>query len=143
MPLIRDQTIGDFDVVIDDAPASPNQKEVVWATFHQRAPDHQGHDHAAGPHRDPAILAVPGLVRGQDARSALPGRDSPEQAQQKQIAMQTAIAKIQDLAAGANLKNAKAGREQALTDHDHIDGFAKVAAMAAPPAVDPQAGVAA
>lgn len=58
----------------------------------------------------------------------------PQAEQQQQVAMQTAVAKIQDLTAGANLKQAKAERESALIQHDHIDGFAKVAAMAAPPA---------
>jgi hypothetical protein len=57
----------------------------------------------------------------------------PQAEQQQQIALQTAVAKIQDLTAGAALKNAKAGREAALTQGDHIDGFAKVAALAAPP----------
>ncbi len=45
--------------------------------------------------------------------------DTPEQEQQKALAVQSAVAKIQDMTAGANLKNAKAGREQALTHQDH------------------------
>jgi len=31
VPLMRDKCIGDYDVVIDDAPTSPNQKEQNWA----------------------------------------------------------------------------------------------------------------
>ena len=143
VPLIRDQTIGDFDVVIDDAPASPNQKEVVWATFTSVLP-------IIKDMITPQVLIeilpyspFPASFVAKMRELLSQAGDNPEQAQQKQIAMQTAIAKIQDLAAGANLKNAKAGREQALTHHDQLDGFAKVAALAAPPAVDPQAGVAA
>ena len=143
VPLIRDQTIGDFDVVIDDAPTSPNQKEVVWATFTSVLPIIKD---MITPQVLLEILPYSPFPASFVAKMRdLLGQagDNPEQAQQKQVAMQTAIAKIQDLAAGANLKNAKAGREQALTHHDHLDGLAKVAAMAAPPPVDPQAGFAA
>lgn len=143
VPLIRDQTIGDFDVVIDDAPASPNQKEVVWATFTSVLPIIRD---MVTPQVLIEILPYSPfpasfVAKMRDLLSQ--AGDNPEQAQQKQIAMKTALAKIEDLAAGANLKNAKAGREQALTHHDHLDGFAKVAALAAPPAADPQAGFAA
>ena len=31
LPLIRDKTLGEYDVVVDDTPTSPNQKEANWA----------------------------------------------------------------------------------------------------------------
>ncbi len=31
VPLVRDKTTGEYDVIIDDAPTSPNQKEANWA----------------------------------------------------------------------------------------------------------------
>jgi hypothetical protein len=31
LPLIRDKTFGEYDVVVDDTPTSPNQKEANWA----------------------------------------------------------------------------------------------------------------
>jgi hypothetical protein len=31
VPLIREQTLGKYDVIIDDAPTSPNQKQETWA----------------------------------------------------------------------------------------------------------------
>lgn len=30
VPLMRDKTVGTYDVVVDEAPMSPNQKEMVW-----------------------------------------------------------------------------------------------------------------
>jgi hypothetical protein len=31
VPLLRDKTMGEYDVVVDDTPTSPNQKEANWA----------------------------------------------------------------------------------------------------------------
>lgn len=31
IPLLRDKTMGEYDVILDDAPTSPNQKEANWA----------------------------------------------------------------------------------------------------------------
>lgn len=31
LPLIREKTLGQYDVIVDDAPTSPNQKEANWA----------------------------------------------------------------------------------------------------------------
>jgi hypothetical protein len=31
LPLLRDKTFGEYDVVVDDTPTSPNQKEANWA----------------------------------------------------------------------------------------------------------------
>ena len=33
VPLVKDKTVGEYDVVIDDAPTSPNQKEANWAVI--------------------------------------------------------------------------------------------------------------
>lgn len=30
VPLLRDKTLGTYDVIVDDAPMSPNQREMVW-----------------------------------------------------------------------------------------------------------------
>lgn len=38
VPLIRDKMIGEYDVVVDDTPTSPNQKEKVWGSLVQLAP---------------------------------------------------------------------------------------------------------
>lgn len=37
LPLVRDRTVGEYDVIVDEAPASPNQKERVFALLTQGA----------------------------------------------------------------------------------------------------------
>ena len=133
VPLLRDKTAGDYDVVIDDAPASPNQQQVVWQTFTSVLP-------IIKDMITPQVLLevlpyspfpASFVAKMRELLSQTP--TDPKAEAQQQVAMRTAMAKIEDLTAGANLKNAKAGRESALTHGDHLDGFAKVAALAAPP----------
>jgi len=38
VPLIRDQTMGDYEVIVEDAPTSPNSREQTWATIQQVIP---------------------------------------------------------------------------------------------------------
>jgi hypothetical protein len=38
VPLIRDDDVLEFDIIVDDAPASPNQKEASWAILQQMLP---------------------------------------------------------------------------------------------------------
>lgn len=38
MPLLKDAVQGEYDVVVDDAPTSPNQKEVTWSIIVQMLP---------------------------------------------------------------------------------------------------------
>lgn len=38
LPLNRDATLGEYEIVVDDAPTSPNQKEKTWATMQQMMP---------------------------------------------------------------------------------------------------------
>lgn len=42
IPLLRQGTIGDFEVVIEDAPTSPNSKEETWAAIAQLMPFFKG-----------------------------------------------------------------------------------------------------
>lgn len=37
-PLLQDETSGDYEVIVDDAPTSPNTKEQTWATIQQVMP---------------------------------------------------------------------------------------------------------
>ncbi|SFG65087.1 Phage P22-like portal protein [Methylobacterium gossipiicola] len=133
VPLLRDKTAGDYDVVIDDAPASPNQQQVVWQTFTSVLP-------IIKDMITPQVLLevlpyspFPASFVAKMRELLAEAPADPQAEAQQQVAMRTALAKIEDLTAGANLKNAKAGREAGLTKHDEIDGFAKVAALAAPP----------
>ncbi|TGD94081.1 hypothetical protein EU555_32545 [Methylobacterium nonmethylotrophicum] len=134
IPLVRDVTAGEYDVVIDDAPTSPNQKEVVWQTFTGIFPVIKDlitpqvliEILPYSPFPDSFVAKMRDLLASQGA--------DPQAEQQRQIGMQTAIAKIQDLTAGANLKNAKAGREQALAHQDAAHAaVAQMTALAGPP----------
>ncbi|MGG3814217.1 hypothetical protein ABEV34_21595 [Methylorubrum rhodesianum] len=138
VPLLRDRTAGKYDVIIDEAPSSPNQQERVWATFVQVLPII----------RDmitPQVLLeilpyspFPDSFTAKMREMLAAAPTDPQAEQQKQIAVQTALAKIEDMVAGAGLKHAKAERERGLAQQDQIEGFAQMAAMAAPPA-DPAA----
>ncbi|MBA9067435.1 hypothetical protein FHR71_001165 [Methylobacterium sp. RAS18] len=134
VPLLRDRTAGKYDVIIDEAPSSPNQQERVWATFVQVLPII----------RDmitPQVLLeilpyspFPDSFTAKMREMLAAAPTDPQAEQQKQIAVQSALAKIEDMMAGAGLKHAKAERERGLAQQDQIEGFAQVAAMAAPPA---------
>ena len=138
VPLLRDRTAGKYDVIIDEAPSSPNQQERVWATFVQVLPII----------RDmitPQVLLeilpyspFPDSFTAKMREMLSQAPTDPQAEQQKQIAVQSALAKIEDMMAGASLKSAKADRERIGAQQDQIEGFAQVAAMAAPPA-DPAA----
>lgn len=138
LPLLRDATAGEYDVVIDDAPTSPNQKEVVWSTFTQLFPVIKD---MVTPQVLGEILPYSpfpaSFVAKMQALLSAPPQPSPEQEEQRQVAMRTALAKIGDMTAGANLKQAKADREGALAARDHVhgglDAAAKVAALLTPP----------
>jgi hypothetical protein len=42
VPLLRDQTLGDYEVIIEDAPTSPNQKQETWGFLMQLMPMFKG-----------------------------------------------------------------------------------------------------
>ena len=134
IPLVRDVTAGEYDVVIDDAPTSPNQKEVVWATFTSIFPVIKDlitpqvliEILPYSPFPDSFVAKMRDLMSQQGA--------DPQAEQQRAIGVQTAVAKIQDLTAGANLKNAKAQREGALAHQDAAHAaVAHMTALAGPP----------
>lgn len=134
VPLLRDRTAGKYDVIIDEAPSSPNQQERVWATFVQVLPIIRD---MITPQVLLEILPYSPfpdsfVAKMREVLAAAP--TDPQAEQQKQIAVQSALAKIEDMMAGAGLKHAKAERERGLAQQDQLDGFARVAAMAAPPA---------
>jgi len=122
--LIKDKTVGEYDVVVSEAPTSPNQKEQTWAALQSILPSFQG---LLTP--DVAVMLleyVPGLP--QKLIDSLKGllqqqEQSPEVAQQKQIAQQAAITKIDRDAAASERDRAQAEKAKAET----ILGFASVA----------------
>ena len=134
VPLVRDQTAGDYDVVIDEAPSSPNQQQVVWQTFTSVLPIIKDMITPQvlleilpySPFPDSFVAKMRDLL-------AQPAQPSPQQQEQQAMAREQVLAKIQDMTAGANLKQAKAERERVGAEQDQLSGFAQIAAMAAPP----------
>ena len=133
IPLLRDVTAGEYDVVIDDAPTSPNQKEVIWATFtgifpvikDMITPQVLIEILPYSPFPDSFVAKMRDLLANQSV--------DPQAEEQRQIAVQTAVAKIQDLTAGADLKTAKAARERAGVQHDAAEtAIAQLTALAGP-----------
>lgn len=140
IPLIRDRTAGDFDVVIDEAPSSPNQQAIVWSTFVQVLP-------VIKDMITPEVLVeiLPyspfpdSFVSKMKALLAQKSQD-PEVQQQKDMAMQTMLAKLEDMKAGIDVKRStavlnqsKAGHETALANYDHVDTIGRVADIVAGP----------
>lgn len=110
--LLRDKTLGTYDVVIDDAPTSPNQKEKSWGIIQMMLPAI----------RD---LLTPELIVLILEYSPLPAKlinslkemiknPDPEKAQQQQLAKATAEAQLQKLL--AEVEKNKAGAQQTGTD---------------------------
>lgn len=118
VPLIRDQCTGDYDVVVQDAPASPNQKEANWATILSILPAFKDQLMSR-----PDLLAIileysPFPQRLVDAIKAALASPSPQLQQQQQLAQEAAIAKINKDQSTAEMQNAKAGATQATALYD-------------------------
>ena len=122
--LIKDKTVGEYDVVVSEAPSSPNQKEQTWAALQSVLPAFQG---LLTP--DVAVMLleyVPGLPQKliDGLKNLLQQQEqSPEAAQQKQIAQQAALTKIDRDAAASEKDRAIAEKAKA----ESILGFASVA----------------
>lgn len=148
VPLVRDRTAGEYDVVIDDAPSSPNQKEVIWQTFtsifpvikDMITPQVLVEVLPYSPFPDSFVAKMRELL-------SQTGGQNPEAEQQAKIGMQAAMAKIAestakasehqaraaDHQAGAGLKQAQAERETAAIQGDRVELAAQLAALLNPP----------
>jgi hypothetical protein len=129
IPLIRDQTLGDYDVIVDDAPTSPNQKEANWAIISQLLPAFK--DQLI---QYPQVLAevldnspLPSrLVETIKATIAQPSPQAAQQqtqqqaqeAQQHQLALAAVAAKINRDQAAAEKDLATAGKQQTAAAYD-------------------------
>ncbi|MFG1389078.1 portal protein [Xanthobacter versatilis] len=112
VPLTKDTTTGSYDVIVDDAPASPNQKEANWMVISAMLP-------AVGGLLTPEMWAIileysplpSDLVEKFKALMAQSQGDPA--AQQKQaLAMQQALAKVQRDGAAAEKDHAQAAKTQ-------------------------------
>jgi hypothetical protein len=95
VPLLRDETLGDYEVIIEDAPTSPNQKQETWGFLMQLMPVFKG---MMSPEAAIAMLEyspLPSKLVEQFKRMVEESKQPPPEAQaQQQIAMKGALAKI-------------------------------------------------
>lgn len=119
IPLLRDQTAGDYEVIIDDAPTSPNQKQETWQFLMQLMPVFKG---MMTPEAAVAMLEyspLPTKLVEQFKKLIEQGKQPPPEAvEAQQIGKAAQIAKIErDKAAAEKDKAAAAGsRAQAMLD---------------------------
>lgn len=104
IPLVK-QADMKYDIIVDDAPTSPNQKEAVWQSFMQILP---GVKDVVPPKillqlLDYSPLPTSVVQKIKEAASA----ESPEQKQQKMLAARMAIAEVTETEASARLKDAQ------------------------------------
>lgn len=101
VPLMREKTTGEYDVIVDDAPTSPNQKEATWAIIAPMLPVFREQLL-----QNPVVLAevlsyspLPAKLVDMLKRMALAQQNDPEIAEKKriteQLMLQGAAAKVQ------------------------------------------------
>ncbi len=122
IPLIRDRTLGEYDVIVDDAPTSPNQKEANWAIISQLLPAFK--DQLM---QNPEVLAEvldnsPLPSRLVETIKAVIARPPPQQQAQpdprQQLAIAAAVARINRDQAAAEKDLATAGKQQSAAAYD-------------------------
>lgn len=109
IPLLRDKVMGKYDVVVTDAPTSPNSKERIWASLQQILPPLM----QAGMVKPEHVLVLLDYIPGLPAKLVQTFRDmanKPDEAamKQAQIAERSANAEVADKEASAENKRAAA-----------------------------------
>jgi hypothetical protein len=118
IPLIRDRTLGDYDVIVDDAPTSPNQKDANWAIISSMLPAFKDQ-----------LMAQPELLLAVLEYSPLPSalierlrqaaaQPNPQAEQAQRLGEAAAVAKINRDQAAAEKDRATAGTTQATAIYD-------------------------
>jgi len=124
IPLLRDKTFGRYDVIIDDAPTSPNQKEANWAVI---APmialfkDQLSQNpqlFAAILEYSPLPTQLVELVKQLVNQSANDPKQQAIKQQLQDLSVQKLVAEINKDQSTAEMNNAKAGATQATASYD-------------------------
>jgi len=125
IPLLRDQMTFEYDVIVDEAPTSPNMKERVWAVLTEMMPTLL----SAGLPIPPEVLKYSPLPEElqQAWMKKVQSGPSPEQQKQMELAMAEAMAKAQKTQAEAGKTQAQIEETQSKT----VLNFAKARETAA------------
>lgn len=122
--LAKDKTTGDYDVIVDDAPTSPNQKEANWAIIQPMLaafkdqlmsnPDVLVMVLRYSPLPAPLVDAIAKVI----TQSTNDPQKQAEAQQMKELTIQHLVADINKLQSIAEMNNAKAGATQATATYD-------------------------
>lgn len=119
VPLLRDQTAGEYEVIIDDAPTSPNQKQETWQFLMQLMPVFKG---MMTPEAAVVMLEyspLPSKLVESFKKLVMDGKEpSPEAMEAQNIAKRGQLAKISkdEASAQKDLAAAEGQRAQAMLD---------------------------
>ncbi len=128
VPLIRDKTLGQYDVIVDDAPTSPNQKDQTWGMLMQLMPVFKG-------------MMTPEAALIMMEYSPLPSKliqafkqmlekPNPVQEQQQQLMLAHAEGEVKKLQSEAAKNTADIGLKQAQTEKTRVDAIVGMAQAA-------------
>lgn len=119
VPLLKDKTAGEYDVVVDDAPTSPNEKEKNWALIAPLLPVFRD-ELAARPEALLAVLRYSPLPSElvNTLAQVIAAPPSPAQQRAQQLSENRVVAAIEKDASTAELNRSKAGATQATELYD-------------------------
>jgi hypothetical protein len=118
--LVREKTIGEYDVVVDDTPTSPNQKQANWAIISGLLPAFKD-QLMARPEVFLKILdysPLPTQMVEAIRQMILQPQNNPQAQQLQQLQVAGAVAKISKDQAQAELFNKQAGATEATAMYD-------------------------
>lgn len=132
VPLIRDKTIGQYDIIVDDAPTSPNQKDQTWGMLMQLLPAFKG---MITPDVAMVILEYSPLPsKVVQALRQTAEKPNPVQEQQQQLMLAHAQGEVQKLQSEAGKNAADIKLKEAQAEKARVDavlGMAQAASEAA------------
>jgi hypothetical protein len=120
--LLREKCLGEYDVIVDDTPTSPNQKQANWAIISGLLPAFKD-QLMAKPEILIKVLRYSPLPEKlvddiDNAMQAPPGPKTPDQQQHDQLMIAGAVAKITKDQAQAELFQKQAGATEATSMYD-------------------------
>jgi len=126
-PLVKDPSIATYDIIVDEAPTSTNQKEQVWAILSQLLPFTKS---IGLPVPSEVIKYLPLPQSLSQAWLQMITQPNPAAQQQQQLQMQGMQAQVEKTQAEANEANARAGLTAAKVEGAQIDNRTNVVNLA-------------
>ncbi len=121
LPLVKDKTAGKYDVVVDDSPSSPNQKEANWTVISQMLPAFKDKLEQY-PELAIAVLENSPLPSAfVDAVRKAVEKPNPQAEKQQQIAEATAIGEIDKTKSEAEKNRAQAMQAGATAENTAVE----------------------